>query len=631
MMCGIAGVLVHSGDVAHYSARTEAMTNALRHRGPDDGGVNVVQAGDPVTLFGNRRLAIIDLSPTGHQPMRDPQTGAWITFNGEIYNYRQLRNELVQSGQAFWTQTDTEVILKAYAAWGMDCVRRLRGIFAFAIWDPRTRSLFLARDQLGVKPLYLWTGDGVLAFASEIRALLASALIPRTLDADGLYSYLAYGSLQEPLTLVKGVRSLLPGHRLSWLDGEISYDRYWELPCAERSRGSIPADVYAQVRVRLENAVQEQLVSDAPLGAFLSGGIDSTAIAALMAKTANGPVKTFSLIFEDDVYDEGRYARIAAKAAGTEHTELLLTGRTALHALPDVMSSYDQPSVDGVNTYFVSKLVRQAGLTVALSGIGGDELFGGYSGFSKPLQAERWFRRMQILPSPLRGRIAAAVQLDALPTNERVRKMAALLASDRPTYFVTRQLFSDAQISRLLTSAVRGEISQATSARLAELASETDGYDPINRISALEMRTYMLSTLLRDADQMSMAHSLEVRVPLIDQELVEYVFTVPGILKTAAQQPKPLLTRALAGMLPSECVYRPKRGFELPFDEWLRHELKDEIQGILLRNETSHRLPFEQGALRQLCWQFEARRISWSRIWALYVLFHWMIANGLAY
>ena len=378
-MCGIAGILHSDKDLVERVL--PAMNYAQKHRGPDDEGSVIVPAQGGWLGFGHRRLAIIDLSAAGHQPMNDAVTGNWISFNGEIYNFRELRRELEKKGHLFRTGTDTEVILKAYTEWGTESVRRLRGIFAFAIWDSARQSLFAARDHLGVKPIYYWRENKTFLFASEVRALLATGVTGTKLDYDGLHSYLAYGSVQEPFTMVKGIRSLPAGHFMEWDKKGIRTERYWKLPQPGPGPDSTdPARLYEEAAHRLFDAVDSQLISDVPLGAFLSGGIDSTAIAALMRKSNRGKVRTFSIVFDETAYDEREWSRLAAREIGTEHTELELTGEHVRLDLPDAMGSFDQPSVDGLNTYFVSKAVREAGLTVALSGVGGDELFGGYGG-----------------------------------------------------------------------------------------------------------------------------------------------------------------------------------------------------------------------------------------------------------
>lgn len=641
-MCGIAGIVSLKEHSAALQGAAQAMTAAQQHRGPDDSGLEALAWANPAVIFGHRRLAIIDLSPAGHQPMHDPATGNWITFNGEIYNYREVRRKLEELGQEFRTRTDTEVILKAYACWGAECVQYFRGIFAFALYQPHSSngpSVFIARDQLGVKPLYFYQDEGLLLFASEVRALLASGLVARRLDLNGLRSYLAYGSVQEPLTLVAGVQSLLPGHTLTWQNGQTKIERYWQVQ--EQISGSRrPEEIYEQMRGYLAEAVQLQLVADVPLGTFLSGGIDSSAISALAQRARKQPVKTFSIVFEESDYDERAYARLAARRIRTEHTELCLTSQEVITNIEQALSAFDQPSADGLNTYFVSKLTREAGLTVAMSGVGGDELFGGYNNYRRALMAEEWGGRTAKWPQAVRNWLSHRLsdlptspllwqtakwrgsQQAALSLGEAFRRAGDLLQHPAAAYFFTRQFFSQRQAANLLNSEVF-EISQNWQpAIFGRLMVEVASYDRVNRIAALELQTYMLSTLLRDADQMSMRHALEVRVPFLDHKLVEFLFRLEGAHKIDPRQPKPLLTRALKEAIPAECVFRPKRGFELPFALWLKGSLRGQLEENFRRQPATY--PFQPEGLARLWEQFQAGQVRWSRVWSIYVLRHWL-------
>lgn len=630
-MCGIAGVIASSETTEAGPARVQRMIDALEHRGPDDAGLETVLDGAPLVIFGHRRLAIIDLSPAGHQPMFDPETGAWITFNGEIYNYLELRRSLERQGQRFTTSTDTEVILKAYAHWGPECVRHLRGIFAFAIASPgRSQSgphVFLARDQLGVKPLYFWSDGGTLLFASEVRALLASGVVERRLDLAGLRSYLANGSVQDPFTLVRGVRSLSPGHTLLWRDGRSSVTRYWHLPDPEQVAEEVPADLYDRVGELLAESVRLQLMADVPIGAFLSGGIDSTAIVALAQRARAEPIKTFCVVFDEAAYDERAFAQAAADRLGTQHTELHLSEQTVLGSLNAALAAFDQPSMDGLNTYFVSRVTREAGLTVALSGVGGDELFGGYWGYSKFLRADRWGKRIALLPGPLRSRVFPLAYQVA--RTEAQRKASVLLQHPHASHLLVRQLLNDFQVGELLLEPVLASCPPWEGEALADLTTETAGYDPVNRASAWELRTYMQSILLRDTDQMSMAHALEVRVPLIDHRLVEFMFSLNGDCKVDPRQPKPLLTLPLKDALPRECVHRRKHCFELPFAVWLQRGMSARVRDRILDTGGDRCPLFNEAGLARLWRQFEGGQVSWSRIWGIFILRDWLEAHRL--
>lgn len=620
-MCGIAGIITSDPDL--ITKAILAMNEAQVHRGPDDEGEVIIEVGNRFVGLGHRRLAIIDLTPLAHQPMLDEKRGNWIVHNGEVYNFHELRKELERVGELFKSNTDTEVILKAYGVWGKDSFHRLRGIFAFAIWDNSRRSLVLCRDPFGVKPLYFLKKGENLIFASEVRAILCTGLVPRRLDVDGLISFLTYGSLQEPYTMVSGIRSLPAGHFL-----EIRLDNIKASPLIRAYRvlpECVPLISYDidsltdELKERLKDAILSQMISDVPLGAFLSGGIDSTAIACLMKEANLGSVKTFSLVFEEKAYDERYWSRLAVKTIGTEHFEYHLSGEEVLSELDKAVKAYDQPSIDGLNTYFVSKAARQAGLTVALSGLGGDEVFGGYEGFAKSLLAEKIRPLVGIFPRTLSSIIARFCE--PFTPNESIRKILGVLSTNRHPYFATRRLFSDAQVDRLLSSKI-SRTQNWQNLSFDEIEIRAQGFDAINRASALEMQTYMKSMLLRDTDQMSMAHSLEVRVPLLDPDLVEFLFTVPGTLKLDRHRPKPLLTRPLDGLIPKECIFRPKKGFELPFEVWLRKDLKNRIEELFASYE-SNKL-FSEIGLRSLWRSFNAGKVSWSRVWAIYVLIEWL-------
>ena len=621
-MCGIAGVLSDHLTAEQLSPAVWTMMEAQAHRGPDDSGLEVVSRNTPATVFGHRRLAIIDTSAAGHQPMRHPETGDWISFNGEIYNYRELRDQLSKKGHQFRTLTDTEVILAAYAEWGEESVERFRGMFAFALWDQRRRRLLLARDQLGVKPLYFSDNGRRLVFASEVRAILASGLGSRSLNLCGLRSYLAYGSVQDPYTLVSGIESLLPGHLMIVESNGSKCKRYWAPPSKADTCSDGEPTLLTELSKHLHESVSTQLVSDVPLGAFLSGGVDSTAIAALMKAGEKEDVRTLTVGFEEPDYDERHYSRIVAQKLGVINTELVLSADEARGNLDAVLNAFDQPSFDGMNTYFVSKLAREAGLSVALSGVGGDELFGGYDGYRGALQTERVVRSAQKLPGSLRRLLARTLQLAS--DGDVANKLAAMLTTPRPGYFVFRRLYSDPQMGGLLHQGLLKASEQWEPARFEELERTALSHDLVNRISVWELQSYLLSTLLRDTDQMSMAHALEVRVPLVDAKLVEFMLRIPGSLKLERGVSKPLLTRSLSALLPPECVARPKRGFGLPYDHWLRAELGKRVAERFNSDNEASAWPFRAEGLRDAWQAFERGRMRWSRVWALFVVRYWL-------
>lgn len=636
-MCGIAGVWSGCLDAREVARRVSAMTEGLRHRGPDGAGVELVSESTasgreqgPAVAFGHRRLAIIDLSPAGRQPMRDGVAGNWITYNGEIYNFLELRAELADLGHRFQSRGDTEVILKAYAQWGVDAWKKLRGIFAFGLWDARDDRLHLVRDQLGVKPLYYADAEQGLVFASEVRALLAGDLVPRRLCRDGLRSYLRYGSVQEPNTLIAGVQSLPPGATLvRSLDGRSKVRTYWQIPVksdAVALQTAAPRDILEW----LKDSVGRQLMADVPVGVFLSGGIDSTAVAALAAQAQPGNIRTFCIGSDLAEFDESKAALRSAEYLGCRHSTLILEGAAVRKRWGEALSSYDQPSADGINTYFVSLLVRQAGVMVALSGLGGDELFGGYGGFRKALELDKASRLLGVLPSSVRRVAHGSLGRWSIGGNSKASALIELIdPALRDPYFASRIMFCRPHVARLLDARSSGASDHpAWEQRETELLAAATDLDPINRISFLELQTYMLSTLLRDSDQMSMAHGLELRVPLIDHRLVERVLPLAGAQKLAGGVPKHLLIDALQETVPIEWMHRPKRGFTLPFQHWLKHDIAERATAIFHAKRLCG--PWNQHAFQRVWLDFEKGKLAWSRVVALYVLEQWLQENRVA-
>lgn len=613
-MCGIAGILniTLAASEAIPEDALGAMLGALAHRGPD--GEGVARPAPPL-LLGHRRLAIIDLSQAAGQPMTDPQHGHVLAFNGEIYNFKLLRRELETHGHVFLTQSDSEVILKAYAQWQLDFVCRLRGIFAIALWDAVKQRLILARDHLGVKPLYYAFADGRLVFASEVRAILASGLVRRELDPAGLDSYLAYGSVQEPFTLVRGIRSLPAATFLRSDQKHLgATTSFWEPNLTALS--APPALLAEQAAGLLRDAVALQMTADVKIGAFLSGGVDSTAIVTLMRQATTADIHTFTIVFPDRRLDERREAAATAARGQTIHTELEVTAAEMRQRLPRALDDYDQPSIDGLNTWLVAAITRETGLKTVLSGVGGDELFVGYGGFARPLRLlrlQRLLRRHPGLSLPLR--LAAR-----LHGREAMLKTAALAAWPYSAYFLNRQVFSEPTRLAMTTSRETTLVQDwtATAFRKLDTAAQAGGADDINRISFLELNTYMRSTLLRDTDQTGMAHGLEIRVPLLDHLVVEHVLRCPGWTKISAAGQKPMLTAA-AG-LPAAIGQRPKRGFVLPYDQILRDVWQTELAAAFNQPNPL----FATKTIQDLWRGYQAGRTPWPRIWTVFTLLHWL-------
>jgi asparagine synthase (glutamine-hydrolysing) len=626
-MCGIAGVLLRdAATVPDVAERVEAMEQAMRHRGPDDGGVALVPGGRGA--LANRRLAIRDLSPAGHMPMTE---GALtITFNGEIYNADELRVDLEAQGVQFRSSGDTEVILRGYEVWGESIAPRLRGIFAFAILDARGDEfvLFLARDQLGVKPLYYaQTSEGFI-FASELRAMRASGLISSAISPAGLVGYLMLGSVPTPHTILKEVCALEPATSLTVRadGGSLAYreHRYWTFPALDPTPIDT-ATAVARVRGLLDDAVRSQLVSDVPLGAFLSGGMDSSAVVALMRGATSGTIRTCSMAFGEAAYDESRYARTVAEEFGTEHFERVISAADVAAEMDNVFAAMDQPTIDGVNTYFVSQTARQAGLTVALSGLGGDELFGGYPNtFRGVPQMRGALARLNAVP--LGRRLARRTLRTGIASNRWSRIDHALTdaSPEVGAYLARRGLFSAREVQSLVTPDIWDEARRSFQPQ-SYLTTRTNlgggRYvdDPYAWVSRAELTTYTLNQLLRDTDVMSMAHSLEVRVPLLDHRLVEAVVALPQRVKTQGTGMKPLFGAALGDLLPPAVRNRTeKTGFVFPFSDWMRGPLRARLEGALDVGLHTHLLNHDRAldAWRR----FQEGRLHWSRAWALAVL-----------
>lgn len=628
-MCGIFGYVTADPDVGDAECLARA-AQALGHRGPDDQGTFEGAAGDVRCGMAHTRLAILDLSQAGHQPMSTEEGRFTIVYNGEIYNHQEIRRDLERSGERFRSSCDTEVVLRAYARWGPRSVRRLRGMFAFGIWDAVEGALFLARDQFGIKPLYYASSPRGLAFASEVRALSSTRFASSRLSRRAVHGYLLFGSVQDPGTILEGVEALPAGSWLLARRGAVQRERYRPLAPVIEPQMTF-AQAAAGIRPVLRDAVQLQLCADVPLGVFLSGGIDSSVVVALAAEASSAPVHTVTVTFDESAYVEAHHAREVARRFGCNHHEVLMSARTLVRDIDAAIGALDQPSSDGLNTYFVSKAAREAGLKVVLTGIGGDELFAGYGHFRSigPLLAAL---RAARLARPL-GRIAAARLESLAGVPNRAQKLGALLATDgslRSTYAVLRGMFTETQCKRLLGHEPPEGASWAAGDWLDVPGwAEDDAVDPVNAYAAIELQNYLRNTLLRDTDAMSMAHSIEVRVPLLDHVLATQVLGVPGRLKLSRSQNKPLLTSA-APALPPTIVRRPKMGFTLPLASWFRGDLRPWMEDALLGPAARRLGLFDPAAVRATWSAFlkGERYVSYSRVWCLAALNAWCRHNG---
>jgi asparagine synthase (glutamine-hydrolysing) len=620
------------------------MNAALHHRGPDDQGITNIRTESSLEVsLGNTRLAIIDVTAAGHQPMHDPDTENWITYNGETYNYRQLRTEVGDEFGPWRSNSDTEVVLKAYRKWGTEAFARLRGMFALAIWDEHKRMLVLARDQFGIKPLYCFSGSGgpisinpgtseaistnTFMFASELRALLASEMVPRTLSPSGLSSLLEFGSVQAPLTIVKDVWSLMPGTCLTISEQSSSQLRFAVTDFVKRGNRVVAKSrdqAKCELRELLEDSVRQHLVSDVPLGVFLSGGMDSSAIVALMSRVTSERPRTFSVVFAEQKFTESQHSEAVASRFNSQHHELILSEQSLVTSLPNALAALDQPSMDGINTYVVSQAVKASGVTVALSGLGGDELFCGYPSFRRALRMET---TNALTRSLLRS--VARVGGFAATVSERHKKAIQFAnGSGDPAavYRISRQLFSPQAVRDLAKSPVA----------IHEPSDSMNGdHDTVNLISRFELNGYMANTLLRDTDSMSMAHSLEVRVPFVDKEVADYMLAIPGVWKVDASngyQSKPFLAEILSDLLPRGLLDRPKMGFTLPFERWMTSQLKNEIASVLADPTQLANAGLTDVPVRDLWHRFLRRpqAVGWSRPWTLYVLMEWCRLNNVS-
>ncbi len=671
-MCSISGILgISKFEIRNSKFRkaAERMNGALRHRGPDDQGLSSfefqVSSSNIQVVLGNTRLAIIDLSAAGHQPMEDSDAGLTITYNGEIYNFRELRAEIGDAFGPWQSDTDTEVVLRAYRKWGAAAFAKLRGMFVLGIWDARQGELVLARDRFGIKPLYYSEVRSqrsevgkALVFASEVRALLATGMVERKLSRRGVASYLEYGSIQAPETIIEGVQTLLPGHYLRVRPADsgllvsdcVFADLNLTTKTQRAQRGQTEGkgqatdlvtegndqflprtreEAVAVLKEKLTESVRLHLVSDVPLGVFLSGGMDSSALVALMSQVTKEKPRTFSVVFDEAKFSEAPHSRLVAEQFQTDHHEIHLTEDQLLGMLPAALAAMDQPTMDGVNTFVVSKAVKEAGVTVALSGLGGDELFAGYATFRRAL-------RLQEMSGISRRLLRTAAQIGKAQLNGSVRrkKFWQLAESDyspASVYAITRQLFAPQQIDALQgLSPQRHNGHKGGTAETVGGRDDLGSSDWVNTISRLELQGYMANTLLRDTDSMSMAHSLEVRVPFVDSEVVGYVLGLPGEWKLNGTRPKPLLADVFGELLPPKFLERSKMGFTLPFEKWMRLGLRDEIANTFQDHERLTRSGLDSEGVTRVWEDFQRSpaSVGWSRPWSLYVLAKWCEING---
>ncbi|BAQ63261.1 asparagine synthase (glutamine-hydrolyzing) [Geminocystis sp. NIES-3709] len=590
-MCGIGGILTEYTLSRSIENLITKVRSSLIHRGPDDQGIYI--SPEKNVALAHTRLSILDLSSAGHQPMTMENQRYWITFNGEIYNFQELRSQLQKQGETFKSHTDTEVILKLYKNKGKDCLHYLRGMFAFAIWDNQEKTCFIARDPLGIKPLYYWQDGSNLIFASELKAILGTKLPSKNISVEGIYSYLTRGSVAEPYTMIEGIKCLEAGHWLQWRSGNLHKESYWNIEF--KSEITSPSEAQEIVRQALIDSIKHHFVSDVPVGIFLSGGIDSTSLLALARTIQTGTINTYSIAFTEEEYNEGDLASKIAQKFDSKHHEYKITSSIAKKILPNFLQAIDQPTIDGFNTFCVSQVANNDRTKVVLSGLGGDELFGGYSSFQKIPQMIKIGQKIDKL-SYLK-RLSAYILSNF--KDPRYLRLGDFLGSNSSTfsaYQCFRGIFAHQEAITILNYYLGNDrvIEREKPSLISQATLEDE-------VSYLEITRYMRNQLLRDSDVMSMAHGLELRVPLVDRVLLEKISNITSNLRLA--QKKQLLINAIPE-LPQWVVNRPKRGFTFPFQRWIDNEWKDYFSSLNLPKDINLKL--------------------WYRRWSLMILDHWL-------
>lgn len=618
-MCGIAGFVDHQSSEDVRTDSVARMCTRMLHRGPDDAGI---ASRGPATI-GMRRLAIFDPA-NGHQPMATPDDRFHIVFNGAIYNHSDLRTELARAGFAFRTQCDTEVLLAAFAHWGERCLGRLRGMFAFAVWDAREESLFVARDPFGIKPLYYRHDGPQLIFASELNALLGAGVFDTQIDALSVVDYLGWFSVPAPRTIYRRIFSLRPGECATFRNGQLDIRAGWSFRSIPAGSPATSREEFQhELRARLEDSIRAHVLSDVPVGAFLSGGLDSAAVVGLMARASGTRLKTFSIGFDEAGFDESHAAAATAQHFGTDHQTHILTGAEVARDLPTLLAALDQPTGDGVNTYYVSRAARAGGVTVALSGLGGDELLGGYPSFRDVPKLSRLLPLWRSLPGPLRRHFLSRLR----NRGTRHLKLADFLEHAHNLHELNslqRRVFPEIHRRALLNPNVLDALGDQPPhhPELAALSADLAGCGPFEAISGWELKTYMADVLLRDSDVMSMRHSLELRVPFVDRPLVEWLWRQPSRFKEDRQHPKSALAAAVADILPPGVAQRQKRGFSLPFALWMRRELRPFLDETFSAASVGKSGLFSVPAVERFWTDFLASDDTrqWSRAWSLAIL-----------
>jgi asparagine synthase (glutamine-hydrolysing) len=626
-MCGIAGVMKFRESARVEPATLRAMCAAMVHRGPDDEGVYV----DGRVGIGMRRLSIVDLA-AGHQPLSNEDGTVWIVFNGEIYNHSLLRPDLEAKGHRYRTHCDTETIIHLYEEYGPDCVQHLRGMFAFAIWDARKQRLFFARDRLGIKPLYYQVTGNEIVWGSEIKVIRAYPDTSVEFDRTVVPEYLAFGYLSGENTFYRGIRKLMPGH---WMEvdsnGGITVQQYWDLPVTTDSHHEDASYYIRSYRERLEQAVESHLMSDVPLGVFLSGGVDSSAVAALMTKIRQAPVETFSVGYSEDEYSELPYARIVARHLNSVHHEVLVSQQDFFDSLPFLIAHEDEPIVwpSSVPLYFVAKLARER-VKVVLTGEGSDETLAGYTRYAFTMKNAAWDRIYRsIMPGAVRRIARASIASSRLLTATIRRKLShTFLARDGNSWasFYFDNFFSafdENDQSTLLSDDVQHECAKGSAYENVLAYWENSSGEMLHRLLYTDIKTYLVELLMKQ-DNMSMAASIESRVPFLDHPLVEFATNIPQKLQVGGFAGKHILKKGLEDLLPHSILYRPKLGFPTPWSRWLAGPQLNVIRDLLLEPRSTERGLFKPAGVKRLFEEHRAGyRDHYDRIWRLLNLELW--------
>lgn len=604
-MCGIAGIISYREKIDKEVC--EKIIENLKHRGPDDSGIYISR--DKNVALCNTRLSIIDLSQRAHQPMSNEDETLWITYNGEIYNYRELKNELIEKGHKFKSNSDTEVILHLYEEEKEECFQKLRGIFAFALWDEKERKLFLIRDKMGVKPLYYYIDENFFIFSSELKAIINLNFIKKNINFKALEGFLYFGSIPFPYTLFNEIKSLEPASYLILNDKEIRIKRYWKIKLNYNKYSD-----YESIKENLYNFFEESikinLIADVPVGIFLSGGIDSGTVLYFARKNNQNNLKTFSIVFKEKEFDERNHSRLLASKFETEHYEYEVAGEEMKEEIENFIKFMDMPTIDGFNIYFVSKFAKENGIKVSLSGLGGDELFGGYSSFflvPEMLKFKNFKFFFKIISNFLK--------------EDKKDKLNYFLSNPlfEGAFFTVRGIYFPDKLKKILKYK---NLNFNPLNYLEEIIKKEnfENENLINKISILELRTYMHNQLLRDTDNFSMCNSLEVRVPLIDPYLLEFSFSMDSHYRIG----KKILKDLMKNYLPCEIIKKAKKGFFFPIERWLKKDLRDFLMEGLEMDTF-----FDKREVMKLYKKFESRNIHWSRIWAISILNHYLKLNKL--